>query len=266
MKMPKFRLVDLSVPIKSPNPGEMSPEYAASLAAEISYQDHKASVPAMTSILGCKEEDLLEGLGWANEFLKLATHAGTHVDAPYHYFPTCKGDSAITISECPLEWYWGEAVVLDLRHKKDGEAVTSKDIKDALNKIGHTLEYGDIVCLYFNADKKFGTPDYWTHFPGMSAEATTYILDQGVKVIGTDAIGFDIPFEDTKRIFAETGDRSILWEAHRAGRDYCYSHIEKLANLDQMPALGAYIACFPVSIYKASAGWARCVGFIPTGK
>jgi kynurenine formamidase len=263
MTLPKFKFVDLSVPIKSPNPGEMSPDYEASLAAIIDYQDHQKSIPAMTAILGCTKEDLLEGQGWGNESLKLVSHAGTHVDAPYHYFPTCQGNPARTISDCPLEWYFGEGVVLDLRHKKDGECVTVQDIKDALKKINHTLKYGDIVCLRFDADKKFGTAAYWTEFPGMSGEATRYILDQGVKVIGTDAIGFDIPFENTKKLFAKTGDRKLIWEAHRAGRDYDYSHIEKLANLDKVPPTGFYIACFPVNIYKASAGWTRAVGMIP---
>jgi len=265
MTLPKFKFIDLSVPIKSPNQGEMTPEYEASLAAIIEYQDHQKSIPAMTTLMGCKAEDLLEGQGWGNEILKLASHAGTHVDAPYHYFPTCQGKPARTISDCPLEWYFGEGVVLDLRHKKNGEAVSVRDIKDALKKINHTLKYGDIVCLRFDGDKKYGTPAYWTEFPGMSGEATKYILDQGVKVIGTDAIGFDIPFEDTKRLFAQTGDKSLLWEAHRAGRDYDYSHIEKLANLDKIPCKGFYISCFPVNIYKASAGWTRAVAMVPVG-
>ena len=46
----------------------------------------------------------------SNQRLCLATHIGTHVDAPYHFVP-----GAATIEEMPLEKYMGPALLLDLR-------------------------------------------------------------------------------------------------------------------------------------------------------
>lgn len=262
MKLPKFKFVDLSCPLKNPEPGEMNAENAGR-APQITYKDHLDMLPTVKKLLGCTEEDLPGGYAWANEVITLSSHHGTHVDSPYHYFPTSEGEPSPTVTEMPLDWFFGHAVVLDLRHVSVNEVVTAEDIKKALEKIDYVLQEGDIVCLRFGIDKKLGTPEYWTHFPGMSAEATEYILDFGVKVIGTDAMGFDLPFEQMRENFSKDGDRSKLWQAHRVGVHRRYSHIEKLANLDQMPPTGAYMACFPVHIYKASAGWSRCVGMIP---
>jgi kynurenine formamidase len=57
----------------------------------------------------------------------------------------------------------------------------------------------------------------------------------------------------------ETGDVSLIWEGHRAGRDIGYFQMEKLNNLPDLPGNGFHIACFPVKVHKASAGWTRAV-------
>lgn len=263
VQFPKCKFVDLSIPIKTPNPEEMNPALAESLAAVIQYLDHEDTSQLVQNYFGCKRDDLMGGLGWATERIRTSSHAGTHVDAPYHYYPVCNGQPARTIDECPLEWYFGEGVVLNMTHKKPGETVSAQDVEDELKRIGHELKQGDIVCVRFDTDKTFGTWEYWNSHPGMSAESVRYILDRGVKVIGVDSPGFDIPFCMTKEKFAQTGDTSLLWEAHHAGIDYDYSHIEKLANLDQIPQTNFYVACFPVSLYRGSASWARVVAFIP---
>lgn len=263
MQFPKCKLVDLTVPIRNPNAQEMEPNLAESLAAVIRYLNHEDTSQLVQNYFGCAKEDLLGGYGWATERICTSTHAGTHVDAPYHYYPTCNGRSSRTIDECPLDWYFGEGVVLNMTHKKPGETVSAQDVEKELDRIGHTLKPGDIVCVRFDTDKTFGTWEYWNSHPGMGASAVRYILDRGVKVIGVDSPGFDIPFCMTREKFAQTHDRALLWEAHHAGNDYDYSHIEKLANLDKVPATGFYISCFPVNLYRGSASWTRAVAFIP---
>ena len=59
-----------------------------------------------------------------------------------------------------------------------------------------------------------------------------------------------------------TGDASLIWEGHRAGREIGYSHMEKLNNLEALPADGFEIAAFPVKVHRASAGWTRAVAII----
>ena len=86
-----------------------------------------------------------------------------------------------------------------------------------------------------------------------------FLLKQGVKVTGTDAWSWDAPFSHTAKKVAETGDASLIWEGHKAGRDIGYCHLEKLHNLEALPPFGYTVACFPHKVKKASAGWTRAV-------
>ncbi len=54
---------------------------------------------------GVAPEDFLDGEAAAAEWVKLTTHNGTHLDAPWHFHSTMnKGERSITIDEVPLEW------------------------------------------------------------------------------------------------------------------------------------------------------------------
>ena len=96
----------------------------------------------------------------------------------------------------------------------------------------------------------------------MGREATLYLLERGVRVVGTDAWSWDAPFSFTRKRFAESGDAQIIWEGHKAGRDIGYGQMEKLANLDKLPADGFWISCFPYKIENGSAGFIRAVAFL----
>ena len=76
---------------------------------------------------------------------------------------------------------------------------------------------------------------------------------------GTDAWSWDAPFVHTKEKYSATHDAGLIWEGHKAGRDIGYCHLEKLHNLEVLPPDGYTIACFPVKIRGASAGWTRAV-------
>ena len=117
-------IVDLSVPT-GPGPGEpMQPA--------IDYEDHERTAPLLAQIFGCEPADLPDGQGWASETVTLITHAGTHVDAPWHYFPTCDGRPARTIDELPLDWFLRPGVRLDLRDLERGAEIRPEDLERAL--------------------------------------------------------------------------------------------------------------------------------------
>ena len=86
-----------------------------------------------------------------------------------------------------------------------------------------------------------------------------WLTERGVRVVGTDAWSWDAPFSFTREKVAATGDVSLIWEGHRAGREIGYFQMEKLGNLAQLPADGFDIVCFPVKVHRASAGWTRAV-------
>jgi kynurenine formamidase len=58
------------------------------------------------------------------------------------------------------------------------------------------------------------------------------------------------------------GDRVPHPPADRVGREIGYCHIEKLHNLEALPAKGFTLSCFPVKVRGGSAGWTRAVAII----
>ncbi len=253
--MPR-RIVDLSVALEADIISDPPP-----MLPKIDYIDHQQSAEQVMQFFpGLTKDQLPGGEGWAVEMLQIATHNGTHLDAPYHYHSTMNnGERAITIDEVPLEWCFNPGVKLDFRHLDDGYVVRANDVEAELIRVGHELKPLDIVVVNTSAGARYGEPDYLMKGCGMGREATLYLLEQGVRVTGTDAWSWDAPFAFTAQEFARTGDPSIIWEGHRAGMEIGYCHIEKLSNLDTLPATGFEISCFPWKIKGASAGFTRAV-------
>jgi len=200
------------------------------------------------------------GLGW--ETITLTGHAGNHIDAPWHFGPLCEGKPARTIDQIPLEWCYGDSVRLDFRHRQ-GEDISVEDIKGELSRIGYTLKPLDIVLLWTGSDQYLDNVDeYVRRQAGLSVAAQNFILDQGVKLIGIDAIAMDVSFATMARNLRE-GDRDALFPAHFVGREREHIHMEKLANLGAIPRpFGFKVSALPIKITGGSAGWVRPVAIV----
>jgi kynurenine formamidase len=253
------RFVDLSIYLENDVVSD-PPSYRP----RIDYIDHKMSLPELVGFFpGLKQEDLPDEEAWAIERIQLITHNGTHLDAPYHFASTMnQGERAITIDEVPLEWCFQPGVKLDFRHFVDGYVVTADDVEQELKRIGHELKPLEIVVVNTAAGKRYGNDDYVTAGCGVGYEATMYLLERGVRLTGTDGWSWDAPFVHTRAKFEESGDASLIWEGHKAGRDIGYCHLEKLHNLESLPADGFIVSCFPFKIRAASAGWTRAVAIL----
>jgi kynurenine formamidase len=147
--MTRRRFVDLSISIETGLPSD-----PPMMIPRVDYIDHALGTASMLDFFpGLKKEQLPGGVGWAVEFLTLATHSGTHLDAPYHYHPTMdQGKPATTIDEIPLEWCFSNGVLLDFRHKADGERITAQDVKRELGRIQYEIKPLDIVLVQTGAD------------------------------------------------------------------------------------------------------------------
>ncbi|HEX4033564.1 MAG TPA: cyclase family protein [Solirubrobacteraceae bacterium] len=251
-----MHIVDLSAPIK-PTTGDLPPL----LRVEIEYTDHSHGAEAVESMFGVPPRLLRDGEGWAAETITwLNTHSSTHVDAPYHYNSRIGGVAAQTIDELPLEWFFAPGVVCDFSGRADGEIIDADDVGTAIEAAGHELAAGDIVLIRSGRDALYEQPDYLRHGPGVSADATRWLYERGVRVMGIDAWGWDRPlYMEAEEALAEDAP-GIFWAAHQVNLPYC--QIERLFNLDRLPGSGFQVACFPLRIVGASAAPARVVAII----
>lgn len=248
------RIIDLSVSISAKGHLKNMPQ--------ITYYRHEETPKIRLAEYGMKPEDFPEGRYAASERLTLGTHDTTHLDAPWHFSPTSEGKPAKTIDQVPLEWCYGDGVVLDLHHKKKGEGITASDIIEALNKIGYKLRPFDIVLIRTDIYKHYSESGYEDMHPGMTREATLWLIEQGIKVMGIDAYGWDRPF-DVMVADLKAGKKEQFWEAHYLGREKEYCHIERMANFDRIPSpFGFKVATFPIKIEGASAAWVRAVAIV----
>ena len=116
----------------------------------------------------------------------VSTHAGTHVEFPFHHWK----DGA-DAADFPIQNLIGEAIVLDFHEKKDGEAITLDEVKAHAPRI----KEGDIIFIRTDKDKFFFT-ERWNEQPYLTPEACDWLLGHKPKVLGTDAAGFELPGTD----------------------------------------------------------------------
>jgi kynurenine formamidase len=251
-----MELIDLSLTLE---PSESEP-----VPVEIEYIDHATGADILGRPGGIDRAAFPGGMGLSLEHVRLTSHSGTHVDAPAHYGPLSGGAPAQTIEEVPLAWFYGPGVVLDCPGAASDGPVQAEEIEAAIARAGRELRPLTIVLVRTGADARWGTPEYFTDFRGISAQATRWLLERGIKVIGVDSFGFDPPFHRMLEAYRASGDPGVLWPAHLLGREMPYCQIERLAGLDRIPRDREFlVACFPVKIRRAGAGPSRVVAIVP---
>jgi len=262
-----MRLIDLTRTL-DPTAVERMPAVvrplAAILAPKIQYLAPDAEGrDRMCAIFGCTPDDLPGREGWGEEFLTLNSHSGTHVDAPLHYGSTCEGQPARTITDLRLDELYCDGMVLDLRGRcEPGHGISIEALSDAIEAAGRAVRRGDAVLLR-TGQEEFDLDDMRAfQYPGMTREGTLFLAEQGAKVLGTDALGWDRPFGVMAKAFRETGNRAEIWDGHFAGRDREVFIVQQLTNLKALPPSGFKVGFFPIKLARASAAPARVVAFV----
>ena len=250
-----MKIIDLSIPYEA-NP------LTENFVPKIHFLSHQDEAKRLSELFDLRPEDFPGSMALGVEEVQGFLHVGTHIDAPFHFGPYCAGEKAKTIDELPLEWFFGDGVVIDVRHVLPGASITVSDVENGLAKINYHLKPFDIVLIMTGWDKYVDSPRYLKEQPGMSREATLWLIKQGIKVIGIDTYGFDrafkVMFEEYKK-----GVPNALFPAHFLGREVEYCHIEKLGNLDKIPkSFGFKVIAFPQNVKGGSAGATRPVAIL----
>lgn len=248
------KLIDLSVPLQN--------AAMEGVTQEIRYVTHAEQARSRARAEGIEVDAFPDCMHGASEIVTASTHAGTHMDAPYHMGPVAGGKRNATIDEVPLAWCYGAGVVLDFSDRPAGGLITSSDVQEALGRIEYVLQAGDILLIRTDATRQYQRKDFVTSHPGLSADAARWLLAQGVRVIGIDAWSLDRPIPVMVQALVE-GDEKQFFGAHLVGREIGFCIVEKLANLHLLPATGFTVALFPIKIERASGAWVRAVAMLP---
>lgn len=174
--------------------------------------------------------------------LSFADHASTHIDALIHFHPNGE-----TVEKLPLQYCYGDAMVLDFTQKSSGEVVTAGEVQKAASTLGLTIRAGDIVLFRTGADRLWGTDQYAGYAVSIGVDAVRWMAGQGVKLIGVDAV---------------TIDADVSRPAHQLVKEFEYYHIENLTNLDKLPRGRFKFAALPLKLVGASASPVRAVAIL----
>lgn len=258
-----MKIIDLSTTIEFDTTQEPSEMFNP----RIEFTPHETGFMYMEYAFfkGIKPEQIPNGGFNAYDIVgPIATHCGTHFDAPLHYNKKMNGDEdSWAVDEVPIEWCYGDGVVFDFSDKPGTYSIQPEDLQEQLDKMGYELKPGDIVFIHTAAPKYFGTPAYQAEGAGMSRAATLWLTkEKGIRVCGTDSYGWDRPFGVMAEEWLKTGDPSVVWEGHLAGVEQAYCHIEKLWNLDKLPSHGFKVVCAPIKLKGCTAGWVRPIAFV----
>jgi len=253
-----YKLIDLSITLKD-DPSPFIP-------VKVTNIDHRTGALEHQRLLGVDPEDWpWPGESFGDDLIEATSHSGTHMDAPIHFGPWTIPDKEepLTIDEWPLESCIGDGFVLDIRDIPQGHEVSAKEVQDQLRETGYELKPGDIFLVMTGNDKYWGSEEYLSRGGHIGREALKWVLEQGVKTVGTDSWSFDRAGKQWAGDYlANDRDKSYLWPCHLLGLEMPYAHIEKMANLDQLPRFGFTLIALPIKVYRGSAGFVRAVALV----
>jgi kynurenine formamidase len=261
-----MKLVDLTRLLDSEDEKRIHPSVRSSrvLVPKVHYiAPQGEGIDVMCGAYGCTPDDLPDREGWGSEDLHIASHLGTHVDAPLHYGSKCEGKPARTISDIDVSELYVDAMVLDVRGKAEpGGAISVEAVKDALQTNGAKVPEGSAILLRTGQERYDLSQREFFTYPGMTRESTLFLSGLGAKVLGTDALGWDRPINLMKEVFQKTRDKRDIWDGHFAGRDREVFIVQQLVNLAALPQNGFKVAFFPLKLARCSAAPARVVAFV----
>ena len=167
--------------------------------------------------------------------ISMGTHQGTHLDAMYHFI-----DDGKTLDQMPLEWFYGPTRLLRIP-KKAKEEITVEDFKP----YEQYITKGAKIVYETGWFRHFGADNFFTEFPTLTLEASEYLAEREIRMIGMD-----------------TPTPSVDWyEVHHVllGKEIVI--VETLTNLDQLPDEFIFMG-FPLNIKGRDGSPIRAVGMI----
>ncbi|MBI2321217.1 MAG: cyclase family protein [Chloroflexi bacterium] len=184
--------------------------------------------------------------GRSNSKVSFWTHIGTHIDPPYHFV-----DGGQTIDDVPLERLIGAALRIDLRPvMREKTALTAADVERQGYRQAEVA--GKIAVLHSGwMERKFGTPEFTTHYPWYDVSVAQWLVAGGAKAVVVDTY---IDHVEVPR----PGD----CPCHRTLLGNGVPIIENVVNLEQIAAREFTMYALPIKLYRGDGGQARVIALL----
>ena len=185
-------------------------------------------------------------------------HYSTHLDAPVHFAP-----GKATLDQIPVTHFFGPAEVIDVRDEaaKDADYRLTAARVEQWEAAHSRIPAGAIVLLRtgwasrWPDQKRYRNQDARgvMHFPGFGVDAAKLLVARGAVALGIDTLSIDY-------------GASANFEVHHVVLPAGLYNLENLANLDQLPATGAFLIAAPIKMEGGSGGPCRVFAILSAGR
>ena len=183
--------------------------------------------------------------------IMMCDHGPTHIDSVSHL---STDPNAPSVDEIPLEYCVTSAICIDVSDVPPQTQFGPERIEAELKRWNLDIRTGDTVLFYTgHYDQYYGKPEYSTHQPGLTREATEYIIDKGAINFGVDNTSPDMWLDKT-------------YPCHMVCRERGVTHIENLCNLDKLLGKRFTFIALPLKIRKGTGSPLRAIAIIPEGE
>ena len=187
------------------------------------------------------------GFSYTTQGLIMCGHGPTHIDSWSHFTTDPKAEhiDQLSLGKCITQ-----AICLDVSDTPLRTQWDAKKIKEQLAKWNLTIEPGDTVLFYTGMfDRYYGKDEYMTEFPGMTRDATEFIIDNGCVNFGVDNPSPDMWYDKTYPCHKTCGERGV-------------THIENLCNLDKVVGKRFIFIGLPLRIREGTGSPIRAVAIL----
>ncbi len=160
--------------------------------------------------------------------INMVSHIGTHIEAPYHILKDGRD-----LATLPLEIFCGTALILDLRGLPARTAITVEQVEAAAAQAGG-IQTGDIVFCNLGFARHYGTAEYG-QAPYFSTAAIQWLARSGMKLMGVDATGVELPGNEDHVNHHALFERGIPL-------------IENLTGFDRLTCSRVQVTAFPIAV------------------
>ncbi|MBS6642680.1 MAG: cyclase family protein [Clostridiaceae bacterium] len=174
--------------------------------------------------------------------ISMVSHIGTHIEVPYHILP-----DGYDLAEMPLDAFYGDAVLLDFSDIQERVEISLERVKTEADRIGGIPQGSIVFCNLGYADR-YGQEEY-SLSPYFSTEAIEWLSHSGMKMMGVDAGGVELPASE------EHVNHTALFSNN-------IPLIENVANLNSIDKSHFKVTAFPYPIAGVEAFPLRVVAFL----